>query len=135
MFLLPSWRRIPFFDSVTQTEGVEQVAPQSEIQAPRAQRLASPRHASSAEEVLERLLTAETPIIEQLHKAKALLAGKVLELIDDSRRCLLATKALREVVQTSNALSKRQQNLVVALTSLNAQRRFLRLHQERADGD
>lgn len=87
------------------------------------------------EEQLCAALVAEEEVIrQQLNEAKAELAVKILETLEDPKRCLQIALVMKETVALTNAISKRQQNAVAVLVSIRAQRLLLERQLRGADG-
>ena len=93
-------------------------------QARRALALLSPAAAPDEELILD-LAADEVALVDALHLAAARLAAITIEVMHDSKTVLMVTRALREVVTTKSALSRRVEALLSTAATLRAQRTFL----------
>lgn len=81
--------------------------------------------AAPDEELLLDLACDEVALVDALHLAAARLAATTIEVMNDSKSVLSVTRALREVVTTKSALSRRVEALLSTASTLRAQRAFL----------
>ena len=93
-------------------------------QARRALAKMSPVAAPDEELILD-LAADEVALVDALHLAAARLAATTIEVMHDSKTVLMVTRALREVVTTKSALSRRVEALLSTAATLRAQRTFL----------
>ena len=81
--------------------------------------------AAPDEEMILDLAADEVALVDALHLAAARLAATTIEVMHDSKSVLVVTRALREVVTTKSALSRRVEALLSTAATLRAQRQFL----------
>ena len=81
--------------------------------------------AAPDEELLLDLAAEEVALVDALHLAAARLAATTIEVMHDSKMLLAVTRALREIVTTKSALSRRVEALLSTASTLRAQRAFL----------
>lgn len=87
------------------------------------------QHATAIERLLVDVVAQEVPLVGVLEKAKLELAQRLLPNINNPKGALQVAKVLREVVVTSNAITKRVEHLLGSLATLRSQRRLLEQHR------
>lgn len=91
--------------------------------------LAENRKSTSIERLLVEVIAQEMPLVAVLEKAKADVAARLLPNIDNPKAVLHVAKVLREIVATSNAVTKRVEHLLGSLATLRSQQRLLEQHR------
>ena len=81
--------------------------------------------AAADERLLLELAAEEVALVDALQLASGRLAGQLIEVLPDSKSLLMTSKALREVVATQCALTRRIEGVLGAASTLRGQRIFL----------
>lgn len=84
--------------------------------------------AGADERILHRLVADQLAITSALVEAQAQLAGRVRLLIDEPKHLFALIHVLKDVVHTTNAISRRIEGALGAAANLRAQRRFFANH-------
>ena len=91
--------------------------------------LGEDKNTTAIERLLVDVIAQEMPLVSILEKAQLDLAKRLLPHMDNPRATLQAAKVLREVVVTSNAITKRVEHLLGSLATLRSQRRMIEQHR------
>lgn len=91
--------------------------------------LTEDKNTTAIERLLVDVIAQEVPLVGALEKAKLELAARLLPNIDNPRAALKVAQVLKEVVVTSNAITKRVEHLLGSLATLRSQRRLLEQHR------
>lgn len=84
--------------------------------------------AGADERILHRLVADQLAITSALVEAQAQLAGRVRLLIDEPKHLFALIHVLKDVVHTTNAISRRIEGALGVAANLRAQRRFFANH-------
>lgn len=84
--------------------------------------------AGADERILHRLVADQLAITSALMEAQAQLAGRVRLLLDEPKHLFALIHVLKDVVHTTNAISRRIEGALGVAANLRAQRRFFANH-------